>query len=188
MTAPRPSSAPVRLEHALVSRLEAVTALLGQVAAFAIFALVLLVTTNVLLRYFFRTGSVWSQELEWHLMAPIALFAIPYTLMKGDAVRVDVLYERFSGRTRLLLDIFAGIVGMAVAFLLLKYSIPYVEKSWMNGEGSPDPGGLPARYLLKAILPIGFAALFCQQLAQVITNCARLSGTAYPADTDKSDP
>ncbi len=120
-------------------------------------------------------------------MAPIALFAIPYTLMKGDAVRVDVLYERFSDRTRLLLDIFAGIVGMTVAFLLLKYSIPYVEKSWMNAEGSPDPGGLPARYLLKAILPIGFAALFCQQLAQVIRNCASLSTPGHPVDRSKPE-
>ncbi len=172
----------------LAARLEAVTELLGQVAAFAILALVLLVTTNVLLRYFFRTGSVWSQELEWHLMAPIALFAIPYTLMQGDAVRVDVLYERFSLRTRLVLDIFAGIVGITVALLLVKYSIPYVEKSWINGEGSPDPGGLPARYLLKAILPIGFAALFCQQLAQVIRNYARLANPDLPADATEPKP
>lgn len=143
-------------------------------AAFAILALVLLVAANVLLRYFFRTGSVWSQELEWHLLAPIAMLGIPYALMKGDVVRVDVLYERFSARTRLLLDVFAGLVGVAVALLLLKVSIPYVEKSWVNGEGSPDPGGLPARYLLKAVLPLGFLALALQQAAHVVAGLARL--------------
>ena len=46
---------------------------------------------NVLLRYVFNTGSVWSQELEWHLMAPICLFGMSYALRHGEHVRVDVL-------------------------------------------------------------------------------------------------
>ena len=170
----------------LADRLEAVTDLFGQVAAFATLALVLLVASNVLLRYFFRAGSVWSQELEWHLLAPIALLGIPYALMQGDYVRVDVLYDRFSDRTRLILDILAGLVGMTVALLLLKFAIPYVEKSWINREGSPDPGGLPARYILKAVLPIGFLALFLQQLAFTILNFLRLTGSGEPAREDNA--
>lgn len=166
-------------------RLEAAINVLGELAAFTTLALALLVATNVLLRYFLRAGSVWSQELEWHLLAPIALFGIPYALMKGDCVRVDILYERFSDRTRLVLDIAAGIVGIAVALLLLKFSIPYVEKSWINGEGSPDPGGLPARYVLKAILPIGFLVLFLQQLSVVVLNILRFTEARSPGDLDE---
>ena len=47
---------------------------------------------NVLLRYVFHTGSVWSQELEWHLMAPICLFGMSYALRHGEHVRVDVMF------------------------------------------------------------------------------------------------
>ena len=47
---------------------------------------------NVLLRYGFNTGSVWSQELEWHLMSPICLFGMSYALRHGEHVRVDVLF------------------------------------------------------------------------------------------------
>jgi len=161
--------------------LEAATGFFGRVAAFLVLSLVLLVATNVLLRYFFRTGSVWSQELEWHLLAPIALLGIPYALMQGDYVRVDVLYERFSERTQLWLDIVAGVVGMAAALLLLKFSIPYVDKSFVNLEGSPDPGGLPARYILKAVLPLGFFVLFIQQLAYTIRTGLRLGGVGRDA-------
>jgi TRAP-type mannitol/chloroaromatic compound transport system permease small subunit len=164
--------------------LETAIKLLGHVAVFTVLALVLLVAANVLLRYFFREGSVWSQELEWHLLAPIAMLGIPYTLMMGDCVRVDLLYERFSNRTRLVLDIAVGAVGIAVALLLLKFSIPYVEKSWIDGEGSPDPGGLPARYILKAILPIGFIALFLQQVAFLIRSVSRLVGPGAPASAN----
>jgi len=168
----------------LATRIETVIELLGQVAVFSVLALVLLVAANVLLRYFFRQGSVWSQELEWHLLAPIAMLGVPYTLMKGDCVRVDLLYERFSDRTRVILDVLVGIVGIAVALLLLKFSIPYVEKSWVDGEGSPDPGGLPTRYILKAILPIGFAALFLQQAAFLFRSVSSLVEADAPATAD----
>ena len=167
--------------------MEAVTDFFGRVAALLALGLVLLVATNVLLRYFFRTGSVWSQELEWHLLAPIALLGIPYALMQGDYVRVDVLYERFSKRTQLCLDIVAGCVGMAAAILLLKFSLPYVDKSFTNLEGSPDPGGLPARYILKAVLPLGFCVLFIQQMAFTIRTGIRLAAESEE-QTDQSSP
>ena len=153
---------------ALIKRLEAVIRAMGLVAAFGAIVLVVLVATNVLLRYFAHVGSVWSQELEWHLLAPIAMLGVPYALLHGDYVRVDVLYDRFSEKTQLRLDIFAAVIGMVVSLLLLKYSVPYVLTSWGNGEGSPDPGGLPARYVLKAVLPFGFFLLFLQQTAQVL--------------------
>ena len=47
---------------------------------------------NVLLRYGFSLGSIWAQELEWHLMAPICLFGMSYALRHGEHVRVDVLF------------------------------------------------------------------------------------------------
>ena len=36
------------------------------------------------------------------------------------------------------------------------------------GEGSPNPGGIGALYLMKAMIPLGFALLFLQSLAQAI--------------------
>ena len=64
----------------------------GRITAWSSFALALVMGGNVLLRYVFHTGTVWSQELEWHLMAPICLFGMSYALRHGDHVRVDVLF------------------------------------------------------------------------------------------------
>jgi TRAP-type mannitol/chloroaromatic compound transport system permease small subunit len=41
-------------------------------------------------------------------------------------------------------------------------------QSWSIGEGTANPGGIPARYILKSLIPIGFALLFAQSLAQAI--------------------
>ncbi|MGF1528278.1 MAG: TRAP transporter small permease subunit, partial [Candidatus Competibacterales bacterium] len=137
----------------------------GRLGAGLVIALVLLVSANVLLRYLFRIGSVWSQELEWHLLVPIALLGCCYTLAKGEHVRVDVLYERFPPKLKALVDLSAALVLLAVASLLIHFALPYVAQSYRTLEGSPDPGGLPARYLLKGLLPVGFALLWLQALA-----------------------
>ena len=140
----------------------------GRITAWSSFALALVMGTNVLLRYGFSTGSVWAQELEWHLMSPICLFGMSYALRHGEHVRVDVLFASFSERNKLLVEFITALISMTVCAIVIDLSWSYVAYSWNIGEGSANPGGIPARYLLKALIPIGFALLFLQSLAQAI--------------------
>ena len=140
----------------------------GRITAWSSFALALVMGTNVLLRYGFSTGSVWAQELEWHLMSPICLFGMSYALRHGEHVRVDVLFASFSERNKLLVEFITALISMAVCIIVISLSWSYVAYSWNIGEGSANPGGIPARYLLKALIPVGFALLFLQSLAQAI--------------------
>ena len=140
----------------------------GRITAWSSFALALVMGGNVLLRYVFHTGTVWSQELEWHLMAPICLFGMSYALRHGEHVRVDVLYASFSQKTKDIVEILTALLAMAISAIVIWLSISYVMQSWSMGEGSANPGGIPARYLLKAMIPIGFALFFVQSLAQGI--------------------
>ena len=72
----------------------------GRVTSWCAFALVCVMSFNVLLRYMFRTGSVAMQEMEWHLMAPICLLGLSYALLHDGHVKVDILYGRFSLRAQ----------------------------------------------------------------------------------------
>ena len=113
---------------------------------------------NVLLRYVFNTGSVWSQELEWSLMSPICLFGMSYALRHGEHVRVDVLYASFSERNKQLVQIITALISMVICVVIIWLSWSYVAYSWNIGEGSANPGGIPARYILKALIQIGRAS------------------------------
>lgn len=140
----------------------------GRITAWSSFALAAVMGTNVLLRYGFSTGSVWAQELEWHLMSPICLFGMSYALRHGEHVRVDVVFASFSERTKLLVEFITALISMAVCAIVIDLSWSYVAYSWNIGEGSANPGGIPARYLLKGLIPLGFTLLFLQSLAQAI--------------------
>lgn len=152
--------------ESLAGRIETLIDVIGRLAAWTTFVLVAVMASNVLLRYLFATGTVWAQELEWHLMAPIVLFGMSYALRHGDHVRVDVLYAGFSPRAKRGVDLVAALISAAVALAVIELSWHYVLQSWSIGEGSANPGGIPYRYVLKSLIPIGFALLFLQSLAE----------------------
>ena len=140
----------------------------GRITAWSSFALALVMGTNVLLRYGFATGSVWAQELEWHLMSPICLFGMSYAMRHGEHVRVDVVFASFSDRNKLLVEFITALLMMAVCVIVVYLSWSYVAYSWNINEESANPGGIPMRYLLKGLIPLGFALLFLQSVANAI--------------------
>ncbi|EWY38587.1 hypothetical protein N825_12310 [Skermanella stibiiresistens SB22] len=137
----------------------------GRAVSWVSLGLVLVMAGNVLLRYGFSTGSVAMQELEWHLMSPIALLGMSYAIQHEGHVRVDVLYGRMSPGAKRVIDVISFLLVAIVAALLVKISIPYVMLAHRLNEGSPNPGGLPWRFLLKSFIPLGFALLFIQSVA-----------------------
>jgi TRAP-type mannitol/chloroaromatic compound transport system permease small subunit len=140
----------------------------GRVTAWSSFALAAVMGGNVLLRYVFHTGTVWSQELEWHLMAPICLFGMSYALRHGEHVRVDVMFAGFTQRSKYFVEFLSSLILMAISVIIIWLSINYVMQSWSVAEGSANPGGIPARYVLKSLIPIGFALMFVQAFGHAI--------------------
>lgn len=156
--------------------LESVIDWTGRGTAWICLVLVLLVAFNVILRYAFRLGPVALQELEWHLMSPIALVGMSYALRHGDHVRVDIFFDRFSKSLQESIDLAAAIVTVIIAIIVFKLSLGFVDQAYAIGEGSPDPGGLPHRFLLRAFIPLGFALLGLQAVAQAIRHGLYLFG------------
>lgn len=152
----------------VADRIDAFIDRVGRVTAWSSFALALVMAGNVLLRYVFHTGSVWSQELEWHLMAPICLFGMSYALRHGEHVRVDVMFAGFSTRAKNFVELVSSLLLIAISLIVIWLSISYVNQSWSVGEGSANPGGIPARYILKALIPAGFALMAVQAAGQTI--------------------
>jgi len=159
------------LPFALVRWIDQLNDRVGRATSWLTAVMVVVTTSDVLLRYVFNTSFVFIQELEWHLFAVLFLMAAGYTHLKGKHVRVDILYTRLSPRRQALVDLVFGLLFLfPTCFLLIKSSLPFVAHSWAVLEGSPDPGGLPARYLLKAVIPVGFILIGLQGISETIKN------------------
>lgn len=157
---------------------------IGQLGAWLGLLLVCVVSFNVIARYLFGLGSVALQETEWHLMAAAALLGMSYGLNQGGEVRVDVLYARFPPRLQKWVDLAAALLLTAIAVIIAWLSLAYVQSSYSIGEGSPDPGGLGYRYLLKSVLPLAFGLLALQGVAMIGHALLRLSRSDQTSQPD----
>ena len=172
----KPGSGPAGLPGRTADAIDRFIDWIGRGTAWICLLIVLIVATNVILRYLFRIGPVSLQELEWHLMSPIALIGMSYAMRHKAHVRVDILYDGFGPKVQQVIDLFAAIVTVIVSVILIKLSFDFAYQAYAIGEGSPDPGGLPYRFLLRAFIPLGFALLALQAIAQGIRLVAHLKG------------
>ena len=153
---------------AVLRRIEAFIDRVGQATLYLTLAMIALVATNVLLRYAFSLGSVWAQELEWHLLAAVILFGMSYALQRCDNVRVDVFYAGFRPGTKFIVNAVSGLLTLLVALLFVKLSLAYVMQSYSIGETSADPGGIAWRWAVKGLIPLGFGLLALQTLGALM--------------------
>ncbi|ACX95676.1 TRAP transporter small permease subunit [Halothiobacillus neapolitanus] len=142
---------------------------ISQSVAWLTLVLVLLVAFDVGARYLFHRSWVAEQELEWHILAVIAMMAAAYTLQQGEHVRVDVFYQYYSDRVKMWMDALFPLlivipVGLTIAFM----SVHFFQMAYAIGEGSPDPGGLPYRWVIKAFIPLGFLLVSLQGVVMTI--------------------
>lgn len=134
------------------------------------------------------------QELQWHVFAAIFLLASAYSIHQDDHVRVDIFYARFTPRQRLWVDTGGFVLFLVPSMILLAYfgydfmmqarsysgSGAGQDTIWawfLQGEASPNPGGLAARWLLKALIPVFAVLNIVQGLASLTQRWSKRNDT-----------
>ena len=149
----------------------------GLFAAWLTTVMVLTVVYDVVMRYGFKKGNIAVQEMEWHLFAVVFLIGAAYSLKKDAHVRVDIIYTKLNTKQRAWVDMLGTFIFLIPFSLMIIYSCRgFIESSWAVREISPDPGGLPCRYILKAMIPAGFVLLILQGISQAIKNLLVIVG------------
>jgi TRAP-type mannitol/chloroaromatic compound transport system permease small subunit len=157
--------------------------LMGWIAGVLNLLMLINVFYDAIMRYFFKTGSIALQEMEWHLFAMVFLFGIAYGLKEDSHVRVDVLYDGFSPRWKAIVNI-GGIVLflLPLSVLIIEGSVWYVQEAYSSGEVSGDPGGLSYRWLIKLVIPASFVFLVVSAIGFIVRNINVLLGLQEPPE------
>ena len=149
----------------------------GRGVAWVTTGLVLVVFVDVVMRYLFNTSYVFTQELEWQIFSFIFLMGAGYTLLHDGHVRVDIIYQRlgYKGRAWInLLGVFLFMLPGCLMVIITSWKFTY--NSWAILEGSPDPGGIPYRFLIKGTITVGFILLSLQGLSLGLHSFLQLVG------------
>ena len=157
----------------------------GRGVAWVTLGLVLVVFIDVVMRYLFNTSFVFTQELEWHLFGFIFLIGASYTLLHDGHVRVDIVYQRLGSKGRAWVN-FVGVLLFLIpgCIMVITTSWKFTMTSFAMLEGSPDPGGIPFRFILKGCIPIGFTLLLLQGLSLGMHSLMQILGIEEPKEDE----
>lgn len=155
--------------------IDKINAFIGRAVSWLTVLLVIIIVVDVALRYAFSVTSAASFELEWHLFAIIFLLGAAWTLQEDKHVRVDVFYHQFSTKGKAWINI-VGSVLLLLPFCTVGFweSLSFVQSSFELNETSPQPGGLPYRYIIKSAIPVGFFLLGMQAISLIGSNIKSL--------------
>ncbi|MDJ0780998.1 MAG: TRAP transporter small permease subunit [Desulfosarcinaceae bacterium] len=155
------------------------------VVTVAVLLFILVIFSNVVLRYVFNTSFVFMAELEWHLFAFVFLVGAGFTLLHDRHVRVDIFYSRMRRHRQAWVNLI-GVVGLLIpcCYLVLTTTIPWVVDAYRVGETSLDPGGIQARFLIKAALPLGYLLMLLQGISLGIKSAFILAGSPLPQEPE----
>jgi TRAP-type mannitol/chloroaromatic compound transport system permease small subunit len=149
--------------------------IIGNFTAILMLLMMLNVFADVVMRYFFHTGSIASQEMEWHLFSVMFLLGISYALCSEDHVRVDFIYDNLSARKKAIINIFSTIFMLIpFAFLIAYTSFDFVNDAYIMNEISEDPGGLTHRWIIKSMIPFSFVILIVTAIFYIQQNILKL--------------
>lgn len=162
----------------IIRIINAINEQVGKLTAWFTTVLVLLVGLHVLMRYQMDYNPTWITELEWHIFALIFLLGAGYSMKHDRHVRVDLFYTRFSEKDKALVNLIGTLFFLIPwCVLMIIYSFSYAMGAFDILEGSPNPGGLPARYLIKFAIPLGIGLLLLQAIAIVADSILKLRKT-----------
>lgn len=155
----------------------------GRGTAWVSLALVAVVFTDVVMRYAFNQSFVFVQEMEWHIFAFIFLIGAGYTLLHDGHVRVDIFYQRLGPKGQAWINLLGVLLFLIPGCLMIiTTSWHFVFRALVVGEGSPDPGGIPYRFIVKGLIPVGFSLLLLQGISMGIHSLLQVLNIEKPEE------
>ena len=155
-------------DRGLIFLIDSITDAIGRWVAWSVIFMAILTIVVVVLRYGLNAGSIFTQEAVTYLHGTLFTLGAAYTLKSGRHVRVDVFYRRFSPEQKAWVDAIGGIMFLIpFCFFVFVITWSYVMQSWATLEVSADPGGIPAVFLLKSLMPAMACGLCLQGVAEV---------------------
>jgi TRAP-type mannitol/chloroaromatic compound transport system permease small subunit len=127
------------------------------------------IVLNVTMRYLFGEGRIEFEEIQWHLYAVGFLIGLATCMSSDDHIRVSVFHDRMTLSMQAWIELY-GLLLMffPFIFMVLWFSVPFIQYSFEISEISDAPGGLPYRWAIKGALPISMLLLLIAGVSRLL--------------------
>lgn len=124
---------------------------------------------EVVARYAFNAPTSWSTDVTFMANGTMFMLGSAYALMKGAHVRTDILYDRFSDRTKGWIDVITYLVlFLPVMGLIFFISFDDAVHAWQIKERSNAGLWQPVVWPFRAVIPLAALLLFVQGVSELL--------------------
>ena len=149
--------------------IDKVSTWVGQLFAWLIVTLTLLIVWEVFSRYALGNPHAWAFDVMIMMYGTLFMMAGAYTLSKNGHVRGDVLYGFFPPRLQAGLDLALYVVFFIPGVIALCWAgYRYAGESWAIREHSNITADGPPIYPFKTVIPIAGAFLLLQGIVEIV--------------------
>ena len=153
----------------LVRIIDKFTDATGTLVAWLNVPLVFIVAYEVISRYLFNAPTIWSFDLTYMLYGTIFMLGAAYALHKGAHIRTDFFFEKWSVRTKGMIDATAYLLfffpGIFIFFLVSWHEGWY---AFEIGEVSEQTPWRPILWPYKMVVPLALLLLLVQGVSETI--------------------
>ncbi len=144
-----------------------ITERVGNVLAWLLFAMAGIMIAEIVLRYGFNSPLLWSFELTAFIFGGLSVLSGGYTLLHKGHIMIDILYSRFSSKTKAIIDLCATFIFFFFCAPLLWYSAEFAWSSILSQEKYSSVWA-PVLWPFKSAIFIGVFLLVLQGISQFI--------------------
>ena len=156
--------------------IDAINTWLGKRLAWLIIVAVIVSSVNATVRKLFDESSNAWLELQWVLFSVVFLLCAPWTLLKNEHIRIDIINSFWPKKVRDSIDVIGhAFFLLPLTIVMIITSVPFFLRSYQINEQSGNAGGLP-QWPAKSLIMVGFALLFFQGLSELIKRIAVMRG------------
>ena len=139
----------------------------GKAVSYLVIILVAVVLYEIFVRYLLNSPTIWAHEISQMIYGAYVILLGGYVLQRKGHVNVDILYNRFTPRTRAVIDLFTWLLFFYFCGLLLVKGWEMAWDSLLVLETEPTSFAPPV-YPIKMMIPLGALLILLQGLAKFI--------------------
>ena len=153
----------------VISFIDSISIWSGKIVAVLILPMVASLVYEVIARYFFTRPTIWASDLSTILYGAFFMLGSAYALQRQQHIRTDFLYEKWSTRTKGLVDSLLYIAfyfpGLGI-FMWIGWE--YAWTSTMLQERIVTSPWMPIIWPLKLTMPIATILLLNQGISELL--------------------
>jgi TRAP-type C4-dicarboxylate transport system permease small subunit len=171
---PKPLQTETSVIQASLRALTAIERVTSAIAAFFMFAIMIIVFTDVVMRYVFNRPFSWAYDLiSLYIMAGVFFLSLSGTYAVNGHISVDILLPRFPAVVQRLCIIISNLVGLAI----------FIPITWLGYQRALDnyvsadvmAGAIPwPTWASSVLVPIGAGILALRLAVHLLANTASL--------------